>query len=225
MRKKLCAFATASAVVLFSFSAVAMSAEEVFNEFEKRSVSFSDTEEVSWAKEAIETLSKNGVISGFGDGTFRPYENITRMEFIKMAVLSLGLFDHAAESSYSDVPQDSWGYDYASSAKKAGMLSIYSEENLEADKPITREDMAYITKRALEYGNFTFSDKKAKTFSDEEKISDYAKDAVLFLSSQEIINGNGEGEFNPQGNATRAEAAKIIHIAAQKAAKGYYGEE
>ena len=46
--------------------------------------------------------------------------------------------------------------------------------------------------------------------ADEETVSDYAKDAVLLLYSAGIINGNPDGAFLPQANATRAEAAKIV---------------
>jgi len=45
---------------------------------------------------------------------------------------------------------------------------------------------------------------------DIKTYSEYAKKAVESLSSCGIINGNEYGEFLPQNNATRAEAAKIL---------------
>ena len=40
---------------------------------------------------AIAALAADGVITGFEDGTFRPYDFVTRQQFAKMIVLALGL--------------------------------------------------------------------------------------------------------------------------------------
>ena len=48
-------------------------------------------------------------------------------------------------------------------------------------------------------------------FSDDEMISDYAKDAVYTLRGAEIINGLSDKEFAPLENATRSQAAKMIY--------------
>ena len=49
--------------------------------------------------------------------------------------------------------------------------------------------------------------------ADGEEIADYAADAIKALFEAGIINGKGENQFEPQGSATRAEAAKIIYEA------------
>ena len=46
---------------------------------------FSDLEG-HWAKDTVEQLADEGVISGFEDGTFRPDQSVTRAEFTKMIV-------------------------------------------------------------------------------------------------------------------------------------------
>ena len=48
------------------------------------------------------------------------------------------------------------------------------------------------------------------SFNDSENISDYAKEAVAELSALGIINGVGDGMFQPKSVATRAQAAVII---------------
>ena len=47
-------------------------------------------------------------------------------------------------------------------------------------------------------------------FSDDEQISDYAKEAVYFMQKAGVISGMGDGCFAPKGLATRAESAKIL---------------
>ena len=49
------------------------------------------------------------------------------------------------------------------------------------------------------------------TFTDENLIADYSKEAVRALASNKIINGRNDGSFDPQGYATRAEAAKMLY--------------
>ena len=49
-------------------------------------------------------------------------------------------------------------------------------------------------------------------FTDRDQIADYAKQAVEQMQKMGIVNGYSDGSFNPQGTATRAEAAKIIYL-------------
>ena len=51
----------------------------------------------------------------------------------------------------------------------------------------------------------------AKDFNDSDKISDVAyEEAVNVMSEMGIIDGYGDGNFQPQGTLTRGAAAKII---------------
>lgn len=50
-----------------------------------------------------------------------------------------------------------------------------------------------------------------KEFTDNDKIAEYAKEAVWALRDAGIINGTDTGNFNPDMPATRAETAKIMY--------------
>ena len=50
----------------------------------------------------------------------------------------------------------------------------------------------------------------ANSFSDNDAISDYAKDAMQWAISQGIINGIGDNTLDPQGQATRAQLAIVV---------------
>lgn len=53
-------------------------------------VSFSDSEDISsWAKEAVTTAVKNGIMKGYPDNTFRPKSNATRAEAVTIIVNEL----------------------------------------------------------------------------------------------------------------------------------------
>jgi hypothetical protein len=47
---------------------------------------FSDVEKGSWYEEAVIALYKRNIISGYSDGTFRPANQVNRVEFIKILI-------------------------------------------------------------------------------------------------------------------------------------------
>ena len=50
---------------------------------------FSDVPRDSWAYDAVTKLAKEGVINGYGDGTFRGDTNITRYEMAQMVAKAM----------------------------------------------------------------------------------------------------------------------------------------
>ena len=62
----------------------------------------------------------------------------------------------------------------------------------------------------LKSNNVQLIKAQTEAFADDEQISDYAKEAVYALAGAGIINGVGDNHFQPQGNATRAQSAKVI---------------
>ena len=48
-------------------------------------------------------------------------------------------------------------------------------------------------------------------FEDDARITDYAKESIYALKNRGILLGQGNGFFEPQGCATRAEAAKLVY--------------
>ncbi len=51
---------------------------------------FSDVYGGDWYHEAVSDLHNEGLIEGYGDGTFRPDQIITKGEFIKLLMMTLG---------------------------------------------------------------------------------------------------------------------------------------
>ena len=169
---------------------------------------FSDMEKHVWAKEAVEELLKLGIISESADTSFRPSDNITREEFVKLVICALHKETTENTSDFSDVPKDAWYYAYISTAKALGIVEGDGEK-FGTGTFITREDMATMLYRAVS-GTLRF-DGESTAFADDEQISDYAKAAVYQMRDNRIINGAGDNMFMPKQNATRAESAKMIY--------------
>lgn len=206
-----------TAVLCFSFiPSYAMTENEIIDHFSQiisgSETSFTDIDEFPWAKEPIEELARLGIVNGAGNGLFLPKNTVSRFEFIKMITGVCGIVNRDARCTYSDVTPDHWAYIYVASANEAGLLDIYSKVILNGAAPITREEMAYIAANALlKCGALgQLISLKAK-FTDTDKMSDFAPDAISTLNQLGVINGRGDGTFCPKDYATRAESSKIIY--------------
>ena len=185
---------------------------------DKPTALFSDVTSEHWGFYAVNTLASEKIISGYGDGTFLPSNNITRAEFTKLIV---GIEEKLktrnenddkqsenSDVSFSDVNENDWFAPFVASAAKSGFING-SDGSFRPNDNITREDAALIIYRML-----TAIGKKPsgyKSFADRNDISDYAKDAVLALGSAKIVQGSGENMFLPKNNITRAEAAQLLY--------------
>lgn len=175
---------------------------------------FKDLSGVKWAADAINALAKDGIVNGKGNGSFCPDDNVTREEFVKMIVNALEISggDRKMED-FSDVKKDGWYYSFVEKAYSAGIINGYDDESFGVGDFITRQDMAKIAYgAALSAGKNGLTAASGFTFADDALISDYAKASVYALYGAKIINGMTENEFAAQGLATRAQAAKIIHL-------------
>ncbi|MDD4171904.1 MAG: DUF4430 domain-containing protein [Syntrophomonas sp.] len=175
---------------------------------------FSDLYNVKWAQEAISYLSRQNILSGYGDGSFRPLEEVSREQLITMLMRSLEPGFEAAESSFTDVPGQAWFAPYVGAAQKAGITRGIGGGLFGTGTSIRRQDMAVMAdKMALRAGIplGTRGDIASPTFVDAATISDYAVSSIDRLRIAGIIAGKADGRFDPIGSCTRAEAAVIIY--------------
>ena len=90
------------------------------------------------------------------------------------------------------------------------IVSGVSDTEFAPDMSITREQMAAIVYRYAEYKNCDITVNETANYVDSGSISDYARNAVDWLSEQEIMSGNTDGTFAPQANSTRAQTAAVF---------------
>ena len=176
-------------------------------------VSFSDVNVEFWGYNAVSELASRNIINGFGDKTFAPQSPVTREQFLKIAVSAFDemLSKGVNQDSFSDVNSDEWYAEYVQRGVNSGLINGITEDLFGIGKTISRQDAAVILYRAIKsqideikiYGNFT----------DNSKISEYAKTPVYSLQNIRILSGNGSGYFNPTDNLTRAEAAQLVYNA------------
>ncbi len=172
---------------------------------------FEDLGSYQWAKESIEGLANKGIVSGKEDGKFYPQDKVTRSEFVKMLVLSLGIAGGDRSFSFDDVRATDWDYKYIKAAYGAGVVNGISENLFGGSDYITRQDMAVMIYRALEVIGKAPVEKSTVEFADNADIAGYASDNVYALKYAGIMKGDENGNFNPVNPANRAEAAMVIY--------------
>ena len=173
------------------------------NEDIDRSVSkFTDIKK-HWAASYIGKLSTLGIVSGNGNGTFKPDSPVQADQFIKMTVRALGYTLVEDKSDWSKV--------YIDIAKSNGLL--LDKEIADFKKPITREQMARIIVRASNTFNVCpdskFDNYLIGKLKDYQKISDACKQFVIKAYELGLVTGSNDS-FNPKASLTRAEASTVI---------------
>lgn len=172
---------------------------------------FADVADNHWANNSIKSLAASSYVQGMGDGTYSPEGNVTRAEFMTLALNTLKFGDESYKDIFEDVKADQWFADTIQSAYDIGLIngSMIKDGKFFPDKAITREEAASVLAKLANLRKEN-ADGEAKAFSDSGKISDWAKDAVTETVKYGLINGYPDGEFKPKGTITRAETAEVF---------------
>lgn len=171
---------------------------------------FSDMQGFEWAKEAVESLKKQGVISGISETLFCPERNVTREEFSKLITSVFGFSSGSVNIDFEDVSENEWFFEYVSAAYSNGIVNGISKTHFGTGESITREDAACMIFRALNKKGINLSVGESG-FYDKDDFADYAEDAISALEIKGLISGKGNGCFSPKDYLTRAEAAQLIY--------------
>lgn len=171
---------------------------------------FVDLAGYEWAEEAVNALASDGIVSGDGNGNYNPERNVTRAEFVTMLMKAIDMVDENAVSEFEDVTEDSWCYKYVSSAYQMGIASGMSENMFGKDMEITRQEAAVFLHRACVRVYLPLDNELDERFADESEIASWALRSVNIMKAAGLINGVGDGSFNPLGVTTRAQAAQMI---------------
>jgi hypothetical protein len=98
----------------------------------------------------IETAYQHGIISGYSDGTFRPYNDVTRGQICKIVVGAEGWPHYTPPSpTFSDVPTDNPFYAYIETAYRHAIISGYSDGTFRSFTNATRGQVAKIVYLAV----------------------------------------------------------------------------
>ena len=161
-------------------------------------ISFLDVREDSWYAPAVYFAVANGLFTGTGDGFFSPNEPMTRAMVLTVLARYDGVNTGGGDPWYAAGLQ--WGLDTGVS------------DGTGPASPITREQLAVMLYRYAQYQGLDVSGAwmYSLNYADADSVSDYAYEAMCWMTAQGVITGVEDNRLSPHSTATRAQVASIL---------------
>lgn len=176
---------------------------------------FTDVTTNFWAYESITKMTKEGFMSGYRNGTFKPNDPLSREEAASLFSNMLGDTPSIMlASSFSDITSDRWSSLAIESVARANIISGYGDSTYRPEQYMSRQEFAVVADKFLHYQGYRTEDPTALDaihFSDQKFIAPWAQSSVRELATFGFINYSTTGLFNPEKYITRAEAAEITY--------------
>ena len=168
---------------------------------------FTDVSEGAWYYDAVRYVSENGLMGGYGDGRFGPNDYLSRAQLAQILHNREGKPGANYLLQFNDVANGTWYTEAIRWATSQGIVGGYDNGLFGPNDNITREQLAVMLWR---YAGSPAATEKELHFTDTDKISPYALDAMRWAVENGIINGYGNGQVGPNGLATRAQVAVML---------------
>ena len=177
---------------------------------------FTDADRTAWYHDGVHYCVEHGLMVGTSANTFEPNTTTTRgmIATILWRLEGSPMVDTAM--NYTDVPLGGWYEEAIRWADSTGVVLGYGDGTFGPDDPITREQMAAMLWR---YAGKPQAESSLADFTDGSETSQWAESAMVRAVEQGLIEGMGNAQLNPQGQATRAQAATILMRFAEKIGK------
>ena len=173
---------------------------------------FTDVSEKDWFYNDAMFVYKNGLMLGTSKTLFSPHGTVTRGMMATILWRMEGSLAPKGENSFTDVEAGRWYADAITWAAENGIFAGYSMDKFGPDDPITREQLTAIFYRYADYKGYKLTvTGNLDKFEDADKITDYAKTVMQWAVGNGLIKGKAETLLDPQGTATRAEIAAMLH--------------
>lgn len=157
-----------------------------------------------WAKEAITKWSDYDVVAGYGDGIFKPNQEVKRSELAAFIVRVFGLESTQGAAQFTDVSANAWYAQDIAKVSAAGIMQGASGK-FNPNGFATREEVAVTLVNA-----FSLTGSGEMNFKDQDQIASWAKNAVEALASNGYAKGQADQKFAPKSNITRAEVVQLL---------------
>lgn len=172
---------------------------------------FSDVKNSMWSYNSIMYAVKSGYMQGVGGGKFDPARSLTRAMVVTVLWRREGSPAPKAASKFEDVKPGAWYADSVAWAKEEGVVNGISDKKFDPEGLITREQLSTMLFRFSSRCLVSVPERADLTpFSDDEKVSEWADEAMKWAVEAGLIKGTDGNRLAPGGYATREQFAAII---------------
>jgi S-layer homology domain len=181
-------------------------------------ITFTDVQSSDYFYQAVRYLYCHGIVSGYGDGTFKPYNLTTRGQLTKIVTLAEGWTLYTPPTpTFRDVPASHAFYAYIETSYSHGIISGYNCGagclEFRPGNNITRGQVCKVVALAQAWPIYT---PPSPSFSDVPATDPFYR-YIETAYYRGIVAGYGCGtgclEFRPGNNATRGQICKIVYLA------------
>ncbi len=173
---------------------------------------FVDVTTDDWFYEAADYVFQRDLMTGTDATHFTPDGTSTRAMVATILWRMAGQPQADYTMDFADVPVSAWYTEAVRWAASEGIVTGYSATKFGPDDPVTREQFAAMLYRYAQTlgegftGNWSFP----LDFPDAADVSDYAYEALCWLTMENVIQGMEDGNLHPQGTANRAQLATML---------------
>lgn len=181
--------------------------------------SWSDIDAGTLSPYGVTSEELAGVSSGYPDGTWRPWQGITRGQFAKMTATGFAVAEAAPSNpTFSDVASDNYFYTYVESVYLAGLMQGVGGGLFDLSSAVTREQaIAVVARKAagdegFELNALTEAEITAALagFADADSVSAALRAEMAYAVVQGLVKGDAFGNLAPRAQMNRIAAATVL---------------
>lgn len=164
-----------------------------------------------WYMNSVLDAHYAGLVNGMGNNLFEPELLVNRAMFTTMLYRMAGSPEVSGTVPFTDVDESRYYMDALVWAYKTGIVRGTTATTFEPFEDLTREQMVEMLYRyAGKPSVDTSAEELLGGFADADEMHTYAVDSMCWAISKNIIQGHKDGTLEPQGTATRAQAATVL---------------
>ena len=175
---------------------------------------FTDVDLDAWYHLNIDYVLEKGLMKGTAADKFAPNDNLTRAMLVTILHRAEGQPKVAAAHKFTDLEEGLYYVDAVAWAYEKGVVKGISETEFVPNDNITREQLAAMLHRFVQFKGYDVSvgeDTNILSYDDFDDIYEYAIPAMQWAVGSGLVKGKTARTLNPKDNATRAEAAAMLH--------------
>lgn len=174
------------------------------------SVPFNDVSYGDWYYDAVQFVYSKGIMDGVDYYKFAPNGTITRGMIVTMLWRMAGEPFEMPVTSFTDVEIGRYYTTAVAWACRNGIADGMGESTFGPNDAITREELVTLLYRYAQYFGHSCIGTSIEGFADAGSVSSYAYNAMCWAYKAGVVTGTTGSRLNPQGTASRAEAAQMI---------------
>ena len=175
---------------------------------------FEDVTSGTWYEGAVRYAYLHDIMEGMSATTFQPNGTLTRAQAVQIFYNLEGQPDLSGENlgyPYEDVNAQAWYGDAVYWARLTGVATGYGDGTFQPTDSITRQEFAQMLYNYAKYKGYDLTaEGDLSTFSDGNKVQEWAVPAMSWANGEGLINGHDDGTIDAAGIGTRAQAASIL---------------